>query len=196
MKERAIKCIMVLAVTAMCLSCIVMAVFATTTITDPQTPAGSFPVILSETPPDYSQLTLTELFDRVSESRQALLDSRLGVVREANDAKQRLEGLLRGGRQSTQSTDVLRRDLDTIREAQRVLATILSDILNATTGEEPGFPGSLNQVRLSGNVTGSGPQTEIIPSREYLESLIMLYDEKTQQLARIAESLNGVVPVM
>jgi len=173
-----------------------MAVFATTTITDPQTPAGSFPVILSETPPDYSQLTLTELFDRVSESRQALLDSRLGVVREANDAKQRLEGLLRGGRQSTQSTDVLRRDLDTIREAQRVLATILSDILNATTGEEPGFPGSLNQVRLSGNVTGSGPQTEIIPSREYLESLIMLYDEKTQQLARIAESLNGVVPVM
>jgi hypothetical protein len=47
------------------------------------------------------------------------------------------------------------------------------------------------QVGMIGGMA-AGSRQEIMPSREYLESLVILYDEKTQQLAKIVDSLNGI----
>jgi len=203
-----------------------------------------------------NQTVFIELYEKVKICRQTLLETRLEVVKKANEAKQRLEELIKGNKAGARSAEALKKDLDTIREAQRVLATMLSDILNAASGNETNPPteatargaglyengsdgesadGRLDlkgetvvdeeQAIESGIVTpdatkvegilsgeedkttDSGapmaPQTDrerlgltfrgVLPSREYLENLIILYEEKTQQLIRIAESLNGIV---
>lgn len=177
-----------------CLVCLVSPASASTLTDSPLSPEndpdglGSFAVAA----PDYKQLSVTELYAKVKECRQSLLETRLDVVKEANEAKLRLEELLKNGKQSAQSAEALRRDLDTIKEAQRVLATILSDIVNAASSAGTGAQESgAGQIKASG--AASGAQQEILPSREYLESLIVLYDEKNRQLAKIVESLNGVV---
>ena len=156
------------------------------------------------------KLTIVELYDKVKDSRQTLLDTRLEVVKKANEAKLRLEELIKGNKTGAQATEALRKDLDTIREAQRVLATILSDILNAAAdinkrvaGEEEGPTGNSTAVDTSAaSRAGTAPapvfdteSAESIPSRSYLEKLIPLYEEKTRQLIRIAESLDGIVLV-
>ena len=114
------------------------------------------------------------------------------MVKEANEAKLRLEELLKGSKPGVQSADALKKDLETIKEAQKVLATILSDIVSATSGEGA-QDGSTGQSKLPGAAAAGGTQQEIMPSREYLEGLIVLYDEKNQQLAKIVEALNGIV---
>jgi hypothetical protein len=214
--------------------------------------------ITDEAIPYYKKLSAIELYDKVKECRQSLLETRMDVVKEANDAKLRLEGILKSGKHSAQTIEALKKDLDTIKEAQRVLATILSDIVSATSSEtsdaqdgsitQPGVAGGTPQIGTGGiapqtgtsgsvpsaggtGVAGNTPQTgtggiapqtgtsgsvppagttgiapqvgmiggmvagsrqEIMPSREYLESLVILYDEKTQQLAKIVDSLNGI----
>ena len=180
-----------------CLTCFALPAFAagmvnlapTVDIPDNTPPLSASVIILNEKP-----LSISELFGKVKACRQSLLETRLDVVKEANEAKQRLEEMLKTGRQNARSAESLKKDLETIKEAQRVLATILSDIINATTGEDAGAPGSLSLLPASG--AAAAPQGERIPSREYLESLIALYSEKTQQLVRIVESLNTIVPLL
>ncbi len=149
---------------------------------------------------DDSQLSITELYDKVKESRQTLLENRLEVVKKANEAKQRLEELLlKNGKGGNQSAEALKKDLETIKEAQRVLTTILSDIISATAeAAEDGKQaegGTAEKPKVLGTTKAGSNTNEIMPSREYLESLIPLYDEKSQQLAKVIESLNGIVPL-
>lgn len=182
------------------------------------TPAASIPEATGQsqseivTTQGYEKLTITELYEKVKSSRQEFLETRSEVVKKANEAKQRLEELVKGNWSSGQSADALRKDLDTVKEAQRVLATILSDIVNATSGSDAdadtakaaaatGIMGGSGQA-FAGNETGSGNSGtmrinpgEILPSREYIEKLIILYSEKNQQLVKIAGSLDGIVTV-
>lgn len=149
---------------------------------------------------DDTQLSITELYDKVKESRQTLLENRLEVVKKANEAKQRLEELLlKNGKGGSQSAEALKKDLETIKEAQRVLTTILSDIISATAeAAEDGKQaegGTSEKPKVLGTAKAGSNTSEIMPSREYLESLIPLYDEKSQQLAKVIESLNGIVPL-
>ncbi|MCL2120851.1 MAG: hypothetical protein FWH28_01200 [Clostridiales bacterium] len=156
------------------------------------------------------KLTVDELYEKVKDSRQTLLETRLEVVKKANEAKLRLEELIKGNKTGAQATETLRKDLDTIREAQRVLATILSDILNAAAdinrrvaGEQEGSagnstagePSAASRVVQAPALIFDTESEESIPSRSYLEKLISLYEEKTRQLIRIAESLDGIVLV-
>lgn len=187
-----------LIIIAMCVLCAAMPLFASElTQGQPAVTIGDnpTPLAVAESAPDYKQLTIAELYTKVKECRQSLLETRLDVVKEANEAKQRLEELLKSGKQGTNSADMLKKDLETIKEAQKVLATILSDIINAAAGMDTGATeASSAQHRLPG--AAAGQQHEVMPSREYLESLIVLYDQKTKQLAKIVESLNGIVVVM
>ena len=160
----------VFAITAACLLWAALPVLASADTNPPGDRPSASGQLTQEEAGSSKQLSMTELYEKVKECRQSLLERRMDVVKEANEAKQRLEELIKNSKHSAQSTEALRRDLDIIKEAQRVLATILSDIVNA-----------------------GGAQQETIPSREYLEGLVVLYDEKTQHLARIVESLNGVV---
>ena len=167
----------------------------------------------------YEKLTVAELNDKVKECRQALLETRLEVVRKANEAKQRLEELIKSDRIGTRSADSLRKDLETIKEAQRVLATILSDIVSITaatveqtasnnssdagqmtaatpTGETEVGPGAGASVLDAQNASRQGLiLAEFMPSREYLEGLITLFNAKIRQLVRIAASLDSVLMI-
>jgi len=213
----------------------------------------------------YEKLTVIQLNEKVKECRQTLLETRLEVVRKANEAKQRLEELIKGDKPGALSAEILRKDLDTIKEAQRVLATVLSDIVNVTTatpgaaasapagsggtvpaynatgaastgsagtnvaadqtgytneaGEatgpaaQPGSGAASGATSTATTPAGTQVQTpeqdafrEGLPatvaaqqqtplSREYLESLIVLYNAKIQQLVRIADSLDRIVMI-
>jgi hypothetical protein len=77
-----------------------------------------------------------DLYIQVADGRQKLLETRLDVVRKANEGKQRKEELAALGRISPQTIESLRKDLETVKEAQRVMATVLSDITNATTSND------------------------------------------------------------
>ena len=173
----------------------------------------------------YEKMTTAELNDKVKECRQALLETRLEVVRKANEAKQRLEELIKSDRIGARSAESLRKDLETIKEAQRVLATILSDIVSITaaTGGQTSSGSSVIDFAGTGQTaaatpapagetevgTGAGASVldaqnanrqgmilpEFMPSREYLEGLITLYNAKIQQLVRIAASLDSVLMI-
>ena len=186
--------ITILIVMVICLIFMAMPVLASALpATDPGAGSTGDPEAPDEEPvPYYKQLTVAELYEKVKECRQSLLATRLDVVKEANEAKLRLEELLKSNKHGSQSADALKKDLETIKEAQKVLATILSDIVNVTSADNFGvLDARTGQVRPQ-----SGAQQEILPSREYLENLIVLYDEKTQQLSRIVESLNSIVPLI
>ena len=196
--------------------------------------------------------SIAELNEQVKESRLLLLETRLDVVRKASEAKLRLDEMIKGEKVGAHSAEALRKDLDTIKEAQRVLATVLSDIVSAKTATGAGAQaqsagaqaqgagaqaqGTLAQgagaqdastqaqgtqaqgagVQAQGTqAQGAGAQaqgaqaqgegaqaqdtqpaaaqSEAPLSREYLESLISLYHEKTQQLVKIAASLDKIV---
>jgi DNA-binding protein H-NS len=145
-------------------------------------------------------LSIPELYEKVKESRLALMENRLEVVKKANEAKQRLEELLaKNGKQGSRSMEALKKDLETIKEAQRVLATILSDIVSAISVEagdglkQAGGEDAAEKPTTPGVGKITGNSNEIMPSREYLASLIVLYDEKSLQLAKVIESLNNIV---
>jgi len=178
----------------MCLLCAAMPVWASALSNEaPAVVIGEDPPPLaSQDPPDYQQMSIPELYAKVKECRQSLLETRLNVVKEANEAKLRLEELLKNNKQGMPSAEALKKDLETIKEAQRVLATILSDIVSAAAGMETGA-GDANKSQGWQPGGTPGTQQEIMPSREHLESLIVLYDQKTKQLAKIVESLNGIV---
>ena len=187
-------------IAAACLMCLALPAFASDTATFPQTvdiPAEPAPLSASMIISTEKPLSIAELYERVRACRQSLLETRLDVVKEANEAKQRLDELLKNGKQGVQSAENLKKDLETVKEAQRILATILSDIISATTAEDAGAAGGVNtRAGLPLPGASAAGQSEIIPSREYLEGLILLYGEKTQQLTRIAESLNSIVPLI
>jgi uncharacterized low-complexity protein len=67
-----------------------------------------------------------------------LLESRVDAVRLANAATRRLAELLAGGDTPADAAanESLKKDLETIREAQRLLTTILSDITAAAIQSE------------------------------------------------------------
>lgn len=201
MKGKKIRPLVFILLTALCLLYAATPLLATSQVAVPKPVAGAA---------DDSELSITELYDKVKDSRQTLLENRLEVVKKANEAKQRLEELLlknsKGGNQSAEAlkAETLKKDLETIKEAQRVLTSILSDIVCATAeAAEDGKPetgkqaegGTTEKPKVLGTAKATGNTAEIMPSREYLESLIPLYDEKSEQLTKVIESLNGIVPL-
>ncbi len=122
-------------------------------------------------------LSVAVLYERVKSGRQRLLETRLSLVRKANEAKQRNEELSAGGAINPQSKEILRKDLEMIKEAQRVLATVLSDIMNATTNDD----------------TVVDDSTGLAVARVYLGDLIRIYEDKVKQLSRFAEAIDLVV---
>jgi len=133
----------------------------------------------------YADLSLPELNEKIKANRQSFLAIRLDVILKANDAKQRLEEYTKSDKYGGKSIDSLKKDLETIKEAQRVLAAVLSEIINLTTGSE---------LSLSEGMETQSDRTaeNAILSREYLDRLARLYDEKTKQLVWIADSLDKV----
>ena len=135
------------------------------------------------------KLTVEELYKKVKEQREKLLENRLEVVKQANDAKARVEDLIArnaDAKGQAKLAEALKKDLEVIKDANKTLNTILSDILTATAeGEEE----SGGQVAGYKAVTSA---KEIMPSREYLNKLALLYKEKSFQLAKVIESLSNV----
>jgi hypothetical protein len=145
-------------------------------------------------PAAVKEISIPKLYERVKEARQTLLENRLEVVRQANEAKLRLETLLGDtGRQDNlqrPEPETLKKDLEAVKEAQKVLMTMLSDILNtAMQGEAEKTAAGEGKPKALGAVS---PE-EALPSREYLESLIVLYEEKNAQLLKVIDSLSGIV---
>lgn len=138
------------------------------------------------------KLTVEELYKKVKEQREKLLENRLEVVKQANDAKARVEDLIARNadvKGQAKLAEALKKDLEVIKDANKTLNTILSDILTATAeGEEE----SGGQVAGYKAVTSAGGGKEIMPSREYLNKLALLYKEKSFQLAKVIESLSNV----
>lgn len=138
------------------------------------------------------KLTVEELYKKVKEQREKLLENRLEVVKQANDAKARVEDLIArnaDAKGQAKLAEALKKDLEVIKDANKTLNTILSDILTATAeGEEE----SGGQVAGYKAVTSAGGGKEIMPSREYLNKLALLYKEKSFQLAKVIESLSNV----
>ena len=154
----------------------------------------------------FGDLSVNEMFERVGGGRRKLLEARLDVVRKANEAKQRKEELVGSARLSQQALDILRKDLEAIKEAQRVMATTLSDVINATTSNDPisevvtrGFGGA------RGGDAGDTPGSEsggagadagdIALFKDYLSSLNRIYDDKSKQLSRVSEALDNIVRI-
>ena len=105
------------------------------------------------------------------------------VVKQANDAKARLEEQMAGAtdaKSQDKLAESLKKDLETIKEANKALNTILSDILTATSvkGVQEEAPAAAEQ--------------ELPQDREYLNQLAILYQEKSQQLEAVIESLAEV----
>ena len=128
-------------------------------------------------------LTLEELHQKVEEQRDKLLENRLEVVKQANDAKARLEEQMAGAtdaKSQDKLAESLKKDLETIKEANKALNTILSDILTATSvkGVQEEAPAAAEQ--------------ELPQDRKYLHQLAILYQEKSQQLEAVIESLAEV----
>jgi hypothetical protein len=135
-------------------------------------------------------MPLPVLYERVKAARQLLLESRLEMVRQANEAKRRLEEIMA---ESDKLADAVagerwKKDLEIIKESQRLLTAILSDITAiAIQGE--------TEKRLDGDAArlpGLDGSADLLLPRDYLESLVTLYEEKNDQLAKVIASLGGI----
>lgn len=157
-----------------------------------QTPAGEESKTLLE---ENDKLTVEELYKKVKEQRDKLLESRLEVVKQANDAKSRIEDLIAkasDAKSQAKLADSLKKDLETIKEANKILNTILSDIVTATSESSDDESKDQPKVARYKAVTSAGSDKEALPSREYLNKLALLYKEKSFQLAKVIESLVNV----
>ena len=164
----------------------------------------------SKTDPLAPPAVSADLLKKVNDSRQALLENQLQVMKKANEAKQRVEELLKSGKPGSQSVEALKKDMETIKESQRMLASILSDIINAITSfstnqnilssdshsiSEPADREGEVLIQGFDEETSQARKKETLTSHEYLDSLIELYEIKSALLAKIADTLDHVVPV-
>jgi len=127
---------------------------------------GSSAVVKSE--------TMTSTLSKLREERTKLIEAQAEVVIQANEAKLRVENILKQSVEekkalSSEQLEKLKKDLETIKSNQEILNTVLADIKAATS-----------------------EQDELLPSKEYIEKLIQLYIDKTNQLIEVAKSLQSV----
>jgi len=123
---------------------------------------GSSAVVKSE--------TMTSTLSKLREERTKLIEAQAEVVIQANEAKLRVENILKQSVEekkalSSEQLEKLKKDLETIKSNQEILNTVLADIKAATS-----------------------EQDELLPSKEYIEKLIQLYIDKTNQLIEVAKS--------
>lgn len=111
---------------------------------------------------------------KLREERAGLLEAQLEVMLQANEAKARIEEIL-NQKQATRRAlsaaqlEALKKDLEVIRANQELLNTVLADIRSAALDQE-----------------------NLMPTREYVQKMILLYREKTEQLIQVASALEGV----
>ncbi|HCP15671.1 MAG TPA: hypothetical protein DIT32_07980 [Peptococcaceae bacterium] len=118
--------------------------------------------------------TMSEIFEKLRIERANLVGGQTEVMTQANEAKIRVEAILNQSIAENKALtfeqlESLKKDLATIKSAQDILNTVLTDIRTTTT--EVG---------------------EYMPIKEYLYKLINLYSEKALQLYDVADTLKDV----
>lgn len=121
-----------------------------------------------------SNETMSEIFEKLRIERANLVGGQTEVMTQANEAKIRVEAILNQSIAENKALtyeqlESLKKDLETIKSAQDILNTVLTDIRTTTT--EVG---------------------ELMPIKEYLYKLINLYSEKALQLYDVADTLKEV----
>lgn len=117
---------------------------------------------------------ITDILTRLRDERANLVSAQTEVMIQANEAKLRVEVILTESIEqkkalTAEQLESLKKDLETIKSAQDILNSVLTDIRNTATN-----------------------YAEFMPSREYLYTLIKLYSEKSLQLYDVAKALEYV----
>lgn len=117
---------------------------------------------------------ITDILTRLRDERANLVSAQTEVMIQANEAKLRVEIILTESIEqkkalTAEQLESLKKDLETIKSAQDILNSVLTDIRNTATN-----------------------YAEFMPSREYLYTLIKLYSEKSLQLYDVAKALEYV----
>lgn len=117
---------------------------------------------------------ITDILTRLRDERANLVGAQTEVMVQANEAKLRIEAILTESIEqkkalTAEQLESLKKDLETIKSAQDILNSVLTDIRNTATN-----------------------YAEFMPSREYLYTLIKLYSEKALQLYDVAKALEFV----
>lgn len=121
-----------------------------------------------------SNESIVDILTRLRDERTNLVNAQTEVMIQANEAKLRVEAILNESiaQKKVLTADQLaslKKDLETIKSAQDILNSVLTDIRNTATN-----------------------YAEFMPSREYLYMLIKLYNEKALQLYDVATALEYV----
>jgi hypothetical protein len=118
--------------------------------------------------------SMSVLLSKLRDGRAKLIEAQTEVVSQANDAKLRVEEILKQSitekkALSTEQVEKLKKDLEIIKSNQEIINTVLADISAAAADMD-----------------------EVVPTKDSINKLIALYSDKAVQLNEVAKSLAGV----